>query len=45
MRPGKSGALRSRCACQRPGGANAGKENKETQYVIVTKDDEARYMI
>ena len=34
--------VQSRCARQRPRGVNADKEKEETQYVIVTKDDEAR---
>ena len=37
--------VRSLCACQRPGGVDAGKEKEETQHVIVTKEGEARYMI
>ena len=35
----------SRCAHQRPRGVDTGKENEETQYVIVTKDSKARHMI
>ena len=37
--------VRSRCARQCPGGVDAGKEKEETQYVILTREDEVLYMI